>query len=73
MENIHKYLLETGLTNLNDERDAVLEKFKQINLIIEDKSQSSREDLKNIYIVLRNLILCWIIEYNIKIDVDKGL
>ena len=31
LENIHKYLLKMGLTNLDDERDAVMEMFKQIN------------------------------------------
>ena len=57
LENVREYLLDRGMTDCDDERDALWCVFKQINLIIDNLYKPSGEDQKIRYIELRKLLL----------------
>ena len=70
LENIHKYLLEKGQTELIEDRIALSNVLSQINSILENHYQFLEEDIKNENIQLRKLILDWLEECNTKPEVD---
>ena len=73
LEDVRQYLLERGMTDCNDERDALWCVFKQITLIIDNFYKPSGKDQKMRYIELRKLLLIWIIEFNSKLEDDNEL
>ena len=63
LEDVRQYVLERGMTDCNDERDALWCVFKQINLIIDNLYKPFGEDQKMRYTELRKLLLIWIIAF----------
>ena len=70
LEGIHKYLLEKRESDFIEDRVALSKVLSQIISMVENYYQLPEEDIKNEYVQLRKLLLVWLIECNIKPEVD---
>ena len=71
LEDIHNHLLEFGKDNHIENRIALLKFLKHINCIIDNySSYEDNECIYNEYVELRKLIVEWLIECNIKTEVE---
>ena len=71
LEEIHNHLLEFGKDNYIENRFALLKVLKHINCIIDNySSYEDNECIYNEYVELRKLIIEWLVECNIKTEVE---
>ena len=62
-----------GMTDFDDERNALMKVLQQIKLILDDVPNPIEEEQKIRYIQLRKLVIIWSVEYKRKLEADKGI
>ena len=72
LEGIHNHLLKFRRTGYMENNIALLNILKQIKCIIDNFfSYEDDESFYNEYIELRKLLICWVVEYDKKAEVDN--